>query len=69
MASSSILQAHQWLLSLGYKFTSQSCGCGGKPVIRTYKTTENTIQIFVKNETFKINQGPVAQLAEIYTTL
>lgn len=69
MVSTNIQRAHDFLLSLGYIFTGQSCGCGGKPVTRTYKTTEKQIKIFTKNETFKINNSTVQPLEEIYTSI
>ena len=40
-----IEDAHKFLLSLGYTYTGQTCGCGGSAKKRTYNKTDNKIII------------------------
>lgn len=61
--------AHKFLLSLGWTFTGQSCGCGGAAKKRTYNKDNDKIIINTRTKTYELNNQPKNTLSELATSI
>lgn len=61
--------AHKFLLSLGWTFTGQSCGCGGAAKKRTYNKDNDKIIINTRAKTYELNNQPKNTLSELATSI
>jgi hypothetical protein len=61
--------AHKFLLSLGWTFTGQTCGCGGAAKKRSYNKDSDKIIINTRTKTYEINNQPKKLLQELATSI
>lgn len=56
-----------WLISIGWKYMGQTCGCGGSPKLDQYLKEGKRLNINLRKETYKINGSIQKTIQEIYT--
>jgi hypothetical protein len=64
-----IEDAHKFLISLGWTFTGQTCGCGGGAKKRTYNKDLDKIIINLRTKLYEINNQPKRPISELSTNL
>jgi len=64
-----IEDAHKLLISLGWTFTGQSCGCGGGEKKRSYNKDNNKIVIKIRSKQYELNQTGYKPLSELATSI
>jgi hypothetical protein len=62
-----IEDVHQWLTSIGWKYTGETCGCNGQAKKRTYHSDKGKIIINKKLLTYSYAETINKPLTEIYT--
>lgn len=64
-----IEEAHKFLISLGWTYTGQTCGCGGAAKKRTYNKNFDKLIINIRTKLYEINNQPKKPLQELATSL
>ena len=64
-----IEHAHKFLLSLGWTFTGQTCGCGGAAKKRSYNKDSDKIIINTRTNTYELTNQPKKHLSELATSI
>ncbi len=62
-----LLETHNYLLQIGFKFAGESCGCGGAEKKRTYRKDDIRLFIYMKSQTYTTNGITKKPIQEIYT--
>lgn len=60
-------QVDQWLRSLGWKYTGETCGCNGQAKKRTYHSDKGKIIINKKLLTYSYAEKINRPISEIYS--
>lgn len=60
-----IMEIKTFLISNGWKYAGQTCGCGGSPKLDKYLKDNKRLTINLRKNTYKINVHKTIQ--EIYT--
>ena len=64
-----IEDAHKFLLSIGYTYTGQTCGCGGSAKKRTYNKVDNKVIINLRTKHYTHNNELPKPIQELATNL
>jgi hypothetical protein len=64
-----IEQAHQFLISLGWTYTGQTCGCGGSAKKRSYNKDNDKIIINTRTKTYELNNQPKKPIQDLATSI
>jgi hypothetical protein len=61
--------AHKFLISLGWTFTGQTCGCGGSAKKRSYNKDNDKIIINTRTKTYELNNQPKKPIQDLATSI
>jgi|688.fasta_scaffold95125_5 hypothetical protein len=60
-------QAHEYLLSIGYLYLGESCGCNGMPKKRKYARGDEQVNILPKRQVYYTENRIKKRLHELFT--